>query len=150
MSMSGSQSVLAKAEPAPIRVQVWRIDLDRGLGDPRAAMLSADELVRAQRLINPAQRARFVIAHDATRRILSHTTGVHPRSLVIAHTPMGKPLLDLAGAPHFNLAHSAGRAVLAVCADHPIGIDLEAPRERANIDAIAARFFSTHEAAWLS
>jgi len=47
--------------------------------------------------------------------------GCHIDDLCIA--PGGKPFLP--GGPHFSISHSGGMVLLAVCADSPVGCDVE-------------------------
>jgi 4'-phosphopantetheinyl transferase len=49
----------------------------------------------------------------------------------------------------FNLSHSAGLALIAVSADHRLGIDIEKIRADVYITALAERFFSIRERAGL-
>jgi 4'-phosphopantetheinyl transferase len=55
----------------------------------------------------------------------------------------GKPWV--AGGPHFNLSHSGGLALIAVCEDGVVGVDLEAERRLRNPDGLARRMCSPRE-----
>jgi 4'-phosphopantetheinyl transferase len=75
---------------------------------------------------------------------------VAPSSLLFTCGPHGKP--ELAGAftgsgLHFNLAHSAALALVAVTRAGPIGVDVERIRPMPNAGDMVTRFFSKREAA---
>nr|MCU0624624.1 hypothetical protein [Gemmatimonadaceae bacterium] len=110
----------------PARIDLWTVDLAGPA--PSEALLSPAERARADRFRFARDRHRYLVAHDAMRRILGAALGVAPGALVFDHGPQGKPAL--AGSPgvHFNLSHSEDLAVLAVTTRGPIGVDVEAVR----------------------
>ena len=69
-------------------------------------------------------------------------------SLEIDVTPDGRPYLR-GNALHFNLSHSWDLALVAVCREAPVGIDLEHPREFRAPDRLARRICSEREYASL-
>lgn len=60
------------------------------------------------------------------------------------HTPDGAPTVTIPGidAPCISVSHGAGMALLAVAA-HPIGIDIESPRDQ--LSRVASRFVNQGE-----
>ncbi len=58
----------------------------------------------------------------------------------------GKPWV--AGGPHFNLSHSGDLALIALCPDAPVGVDLERIHALRNPDGLARRMCSQRELAW--
>lgn len=134
---------------APGDVHVWRIALDAG-GAARhahdAALLTADERARAQRYRFERDRARYVAARAALRRLLASYVGIEPAALAfVADGSEGKPGLALPGAPAFNLAHSGDCALLAVAAMPRVGIDLEIERPIADVEVLASQYFTDAE-----
>lgn len=109
--------------------------------------LSPDELERARRLRDDSDRGRWVAARAFLRAALGRWVGVDPMALVFEIGASGKP--SLAGGPRFSLAHSAERALLAVCADAEVGADIEAVRADRARPPSAERFFSDRERAEL-
>lgn len=109
----------------------------------RATVVVIDPARADASLLNPAEReqaARFRFAKDARhwsacrsalRRILGQALACDPATLVLELGPHGKPRLP---PPHhrlhFNLSHCRDLALLALCQDGPVGIDLE-PADRA-------------------
>src|SRR5262245_60913756 len=152
-------SHVADWQPAPAAlplpastIHVWRTTLDRSDGElaPLRASLSADELVRAERLIWENKRRRFIAGRGFLRTILGRYLQRAPADLVFCYGLHGKPALADAEDLHFNLSHSAECAVLAVTRVAPLGVDVERIRSQANREGIAGRFFSAAEVAQLA
>jgi 4'-phosphopantetheinyl transferase len=60
----------------------------------------------------------------------------------------GKPEVEASQNPRalqFNVSHSGDLALIAFCARHPIGIDIEKVREAVDTGSLAERFFSMRE-----
>jgi 4'-phosphopantetheinyl transferase len=110
-------------------VDVWSADLDASPGlDPRS--LPAAERERAARLRRPRDRARWIAARGALRRVLGHYLGQDPARIELGLGDHGKPALaDPLAALRFNLSHSGGIALVAVTPDCEVGIDVEERRE---------------------
>jgi 4'-phosphopantetheinyl transferase len=138
---------------SPADIHVWTV----GIGDQpddilrsRAAVLTPDELQRADRFARDSDRQRFVLCRGAVRLILARYTGRSPAELAFASGPHGKPFLvgEDRGRPgasvNFNVSHSGEIAVVAV-AESPVGIDVEQIRTMPDADRLAARFFSPYE-----
>jgi 4'-phosphopantetheinyl transferase len=125
---------------------LWWAPLDipatalRGL----AACLSPQERRRADRLHRPLDRARFLAARGWLRRLLASRLLCAPGEVRIVTGDGGKPALagsDLC----FSAARSAGIALYATSWRMDVGVDIEAFRATADVDGIAARFFSPAE-----
>jgi phosphopantetheine--protein transferase-like protein len=91
------------------------------------ACLSPEEIHRASTFKFQTDAARWKSFRTALRRTLADTLGISPRDVPIQLGEFGKPAL----APpfhhlHFNLSHSHDSALVAICADGPVGIDIEA------------------------
>ncbi|MBI5651072.1 MAG: 4'-phosphopantetheinyl transferase superfamily protein [Chloroflexi bacterium] len=136
----------------PNHIHVWRIALDLPASrvDDLRALISRDELARADAFYFPEHRVRFIVAHASVRMILARYARRAPRDLVFATDAFGKPaLVQPAPVLRFNLAHSEHLALCAITRDAPIGIDVELIKPLENLDELAARFFSPHEIAAL-
>ncbi len=143
--MTGIEQATLSWQPGPRNpsldegeIHVWRADLD--LPDwPPADALPPDEQARAARLSEPTAR-RWVASRWALRTVLSRYLDEHPASIAIRIDPHGKPVL--AEDPprlHFNLSHSSDLALIAVCRDHEVGVDVERIRPRRNLMRLAER-----------
>lgn len=123
--------------------------MDASLADDRVdphALLSADELRRAERLRGGILRRRWMASHVALRRALAVELDVPPQSLEFMTDEGGKPHLAgaHAGALEFSLSHSAALAVVAVSRGTPVGVDVELVESITDSNAVARRHF-THE-----
>jgi 4'-phosphopantetheinyl transferase len=112
-------------------------------------VLSDDERRRADRFLHKSDGARWTVARGALRHLLSRYCGVPPRAIAFDQGAAGKPSIAAAAYPHravnFNLAHSHGRAMLAVAANRPVGIDLEQLRGDFDPMPLARHYFFERE-----
>lgn len=135
------------------RVDVWRIHLDEPSSTVSASsVLSSDELIRASRFHFEKDRLYFTRCRSALRFLVSRYLGIPAAEIRFEYQPSGKPELAAQQNPRrlrFNVAHSAGLALIAVSADHRLGIDIEKIRTDVDITTLAERFFSTRERAGL-
>lgn len=130
-------------------VSVWFADLAglSALKVPMRALLSADELERADRFLMERLTDRFVLRRGLLRLLLGRFTGRDPAALVFDYGTHGKPALP--GGPSFNLSDSEDSLAIAVAAEGRIGVDIERLRPIESADGIADRFFHTAERAAL-
>jgi 4'-phosphopantetheinyl transferase len=119
-------------------IHVWRVRLDKVSVPPP----TPGEHARAARFATPNLRRRYLNAHGALRGILGKYTNSR---LDFALHEQGKPYLPNVPELQFNLAHSRGRALVAVALDVPVGVDIERVRPLAEHAAIAERFFPPSE-----
>lgn len=113
------------------------------------ALLSADELRRAERLVVPIKRRRVVHARVGLRLRLAERIGCAPETLEFGYGRRGKPYLRDHPGLQFNLSHSASKAALITAEGKRVGIDIEnAVRDR-RYDAFSKRFFAEEERDWL-
>lgn len=122
-------------------VDVWQIDLSI---PPEPSILSPDEAQRANRLLLPEKRQRFIASHTGLRLILCQYTQTPPDSLTFAYGAYGKPRLNGETGIEFNLAHS-GSLALVVVALQPAGIDVEFVRPLGDFGHMAQIAFSPDE-----
>jgi 4'-phosphopantetheinyl transferase len=151
----------------------WRLTarLEGAEVERALALLSNDERERHDRFLFPRDRRDYAAAHALLRTSLSRYAPVTPQSWRFRQKPGGKPaLVPAAGTTplSFNLSHTDGLVACAIAsgdaesetgtdgssagasADSGIrlGIDVEALGRMVD-DTVAARFFSTEEAAEL-
>ncbi len=140
------------ATPQPLlpdHVHLWRIDLDATHPAMLRPLLSPDEQQRATRLRFEQHRDRFIVGRGMLRTILGRYAGIAPAQLQFQYGEHGKPTLaDASGGLQFNLAHSQHLALLAVCRERRVGVDLEAIGD-ADYETVAQRFFAEAEIAAL-
>lgn len=138
-------------ERRPATLDLWFFDLSCEPGEDEWALLADDERERALRLILPSKRRQSVRARAALRRVLAlYLPNTEPAALPFRYGEHGKPMLDLPGAPTFNLSHSHQLGLLGVVlGERRLGIDIEHARPGRAFGAIAEHFFTDDEAAWL-
>ena len=131
-------------------VHIWHALLEQPGETVQAlrAVLSEDELKRAERFHFDLHRWHFVAGRAILRHLLSLYTGIEPGQLQLEYTRNGKPYLpgmeDESGI-RFNLSHSGGMAVYAFTRGREVGIDIEHQRPIDDINRIAERNFSAME-----
>lgn len=136
------------AEPHGRQVFIWSWNLESSaLADDEAEpLLSDDEKARYRSFVSPELQRRFLAARSGMRLLLARHLDLDPKALSFVSNEFGKPRLASAKPVHFNLSHSAGRAVLAVSDSAQVGIDLERIRAIDHLD-LAKRYFHSNELA---
>jgi 4'-phosphopantetheinyl transferase len=131
-------------------VDVWSCDLDR-CGEPELTHLSADEQARAAGIAREPARTRWARARAVLRELLASYLDETPGELELSVRAGGKPFLERAGAPHFNLSHSGQLLLMAVSSTDPVGVDVEliTLKER-DVATIASRALGPEQAARLA
>ena len=135
----------------PNVAHVWAVNLDRQtlLGYSLSKMLSKEEHERANRFRFDKDRTAFVRARGSLRVILAQYLKCAPAELVFLYGEQGKPHLASQWAEsglRFNLSHSSGMALVAVCSDYNIGVDVEhIDRRMGSMMQVAKRFFASKE-----
>ncbi|WP_395709661.1 4'-phosphopantetheinyl transferase family protein [Reyranella sp.] len=126
------------------QVQLWLIDLDQA-PEPFDALLQDDERERAARFIRRQHQDRFRVGRGALRAVLGGYLGQEARFVRFAYGAHGKPALAEGTDLRFNLSHSDRWAMLGVVRGVDIGVDIEAIRDLADLDAVARRTFTARE-----
>jgi 4'-phosphopantetheinyl transferase len=139
--------MVPRSWPATGEVHLFWYRVDGPRAERGADALSARERRRAARIPFPERRARFVSGRAGLRAVLARYLGCAPADVEIADGPHGKPFLPQARALRFNLAHSHGRAVLAVARGRAVGLDLERIRPGVDCGRLMDDFFEPREAA---
>lgn len=133
-------------EPGEIHLWTADLDVEEGFGRALRKSLSPDEIERADRFLQEADRQRFTAARGILRRLIGDYRKADPASIRFVYSEKGKPALADGGGLGFNLSHCQGRAIYALAWDRQLGVDLELPREGVDVVGLAARYFSTAEA----
>jgi 4'-phosphopantetheinyl transferase len=135
--------------PLPKReIHVWHTNFEVPINSVYP-LLDREEQLRAARFKVAAPRRQFIISHAFVRLTLERYLGIPARDIRFRVTAYGKPELDAASDLKFNLSHTEGAALLALARERRVGVDVERVRENFKPLALAQRFFSTSEAAWL-
>jgi 4'-phosphopantetheinyl transferase len=130
-------------------VDVWGFALDADAGDVERwqSTLPDDERARASRFVRVADRSAFIVSHGVMRALLAGYCGVAAEALTFVQPHGGKPSIahPQAAGIRFSLAHSGRGAMLAVCKEREVGVDLEALRDTVDVAALSRQFFGATE-----
>ncbi len=132
-------------------VDVWWVDLDRMAGsvDQYVDALPASERQHAARLGREESRVAFAITRGILRHLLAAELDVPAPTLRFAYGRYGKPCLPDHPTLEFNVAHTAGLAVIAFSGRGAVGVDVERLDPRVPVETLAHRWFTSAEAAAL-
>ncbi len=111
----------------------------------RLACLDAAEVARSRRFHHDRDRIRFLTGRCVLREHLARHTGLAAGALRLVEGPFGKPRLADVPDCHFNLSHSAHRALLAIGGDAPLGVDIELIHPVDKLPALARAHFTADE-----
>lgn len=131
-------------------LHVWEAWLDR----PRRetldfrALLSRDEVARADRFRFERDRARYTVGRGLLRELLGAYLAIAPEAVEFVYGANDKPMLATGGL-WFNLSHSGPVALYAFTKQAEVGIDIELDDKDFARERIAERFFSPAEVAVL-
>lgn len=134
----------SKTEQVAVDVVHWDLSRQHHDLDDLAALLSPDEIERANRLVLPPHRRRFVLARGLLRRTLATAAGCDPATLRFSRGTDGKPSL-IDHQLEFSLSHSQDGLLIALAWDAVVGCDLESVRSSPEAMAIAGRWFTDAE-----
>lgn len=129
-------------------VHIWQIDVDKYLKYERKLWfnLSVEEQKRASQFVKQKDQQYYVVTHGICRLILSGYLSQPPTMINIGKGAYGKPiLLDQAYYNlHFNLSHSANKALFAV-SPRNVGVDIEYINPQLPFDDLVPQFMSNTE-----
>jgi len=132
-----------------VHVWVMSLELPRQERDHCLSLLSADEKTRAEKFYFEKARDHFIAGRGLLRTLLGGYLEVEPAEIQFDDEPQGKPILKDQSI-QFNVSHSDGLGVVAVCWDRRVGVDIEWHRPLADMDDLARRFFTANESALLA
>jgi 4'-phosphopantetheinyl transferase len=147
--MNSSSAWTPAAAPPALReneVHVWRARID-AVSEADIALLSQDELQRADQFLLPHLRHNFIARHAFLRRLIAaYLDQPDPKRIAFSNGANGKP--ELAGSQSrlkFNLSDSGDYFLLGVSNLSQLGVDIEKIRTVSNMDDLAETCFSSTE-----
>lgn len=129
-------------------IHVWRLPTDAlsTAVEHFGSLLSEDEKDRAEQFRFADLQNAFKVRRGALRLLLGSYLEVAPAAIRFAYGSKGKPGVATPNGLEFNVAHSAGLALLAVTMDCDIGIDVERIRPMPRLEEVSAHCFCAEEA----
>lgn len=109
-------------------------------------ILPRDERSRSRTIESEEQKRHFLWGRIMTRYVVSLYTNRRPQDLQFRRNRDGKP--QLRSRPHplrFNVTHTGTLVLVAISRSGLLGIDAEVLRDSADLNEVAADFFSTKE-----
>jgi len=110
--------------------------------------LSAEELKRGDRLIDPERRDAFFAGRGLLREALAGYLGEEPGRIALTEGEFGKPQLSRQlerATVCFNISHTGKYLIMVFAGGREVGVDLEEVRQDLPFRAMAERYFSVQE-----
>lgn len=143
VAMASQPRTLLNNEVHIWHADVWGIKFNEG---QLSNLLSPDELARISRFQYETDRRNFLFCRSMLRILLASYLRVSPAELHFAYSAHGKPnLAASAGKVEFNLSHSEGQLLIAICRNRKVGVDIERTDLNLNVTEVAQQFFSQTE-----
>jgi len=111
-------------------------------------LLSPAEKERSERFKHFKHRKNYIASHGFLHTVLGYYIDTPAIEIEFSHGEHGKPSIVTEQNPdniQFNLSHSGSLAILAVCKNNQLGIDIECTNRKADWAGIARRFFTETE-----
>ena len=113
--------------------------------------LSAPESVRYHRFVRPLRQRQFLLGRALLRRTLGQLLSLPPESIALTERDGLSPLLDYPGSTiGFSLSHSGSWVACAICAQSPLGLDIEMLDAQRDLSALAQQAFDVSERNWFA
>lgn len=110
------------------------------------ALLDDEERAKAARFRFEHDRERYIVGHAMMREVIARHLDAEPRELRFARAEFGKPYVQ-GSRLGFNFSDTKDAVLLAVSADHEIGIDVETMSRTVDHRAVSEHYFTTEEVA---
>jgi 4'-phosphopantetheinyl transferase len=111
-------------------------------------LLSAAEKARSEEFSHFRARKNYIASHGFLHSVLAYYLDHPATEIEFTQGEKGKPFITPEQNPQqiqFNLSHSQNLAILAVCREQSVGIDIECSQRNSDWSGIARRFFTLNE-----
>ena len=140
----------ADKQLAPGEIHIWLnfLNLHQAKLKHLYPLLSAAEKARSEEFSHFRARKNYIASHGFLHSVLSYYLHTPPADISFTHDEKGKPSISESlnlQQVQFNLSHSQNLAMLAVCREQSLGIDIEYGQRNNDWTGIARRFFTPNE-----
>lgn len=111
-------------------------------------LLSPAEKARSEAYSHFRARKNYIASHGFLHSVLAYYLQRPAAEIEFHQGEKGKPYIAPEQNPQliqFNLSHSQNLAILAVCREQSVGIDIECSQRNSDWSGIARRFFTPNE-----
>lgn len=120
------------------------------LAEELKGLLSADEVVRAEKFRFPELQKGFIAGRALLRMVLGKYCNCAPEKVRFAYSEHHKPRMETNGGPaqrvSFNLSHSGDEIQIAIAEEGDVGIDVEYADRRHDVEALVPECLTDEEA----
>ena len=129
-----------------VHIHIAALDAPARDVDACRRMIDEDERRRADRFRDSIVAARWIVGRARMREVLADHLDADPGDIAFRDGYNGKPMLArMRRALFFNLSHSEGLELIAVCGGDEVGVDVEYERALPSWPSVAARVFTPDE-----
>lgn len=126
--------------------ELYAVDLEAANYELALDLLSEGEHRRAEAFHFERDRRRWVAARAALRRLMGRRLAQDAREVEFGVEAGGRPFLKgHEGALDFNLSHAEGMALIGICEEGRVGVDIERRARGREIAGIRGMFCSEEE-----
>ena len=111
-------------------------------------LLSDAEKARSEQFKHFKHRKHFIASHGFLHSVLDYYIETAAADIEFSYGHNGKPYIQEEQNPHniqFNMSHSGNMAILAICNQQSVGIDIEHSERKTDWQGIIRRFFTENE-----
>ncbi len=111
-------------------------------------LLSDAEKERSEQFNSFKHRKKFIASHGFLHAALGYYIDTSAEDIKFSYKDNGKPVLIDEQNPQqlqFNMSHSGNIAILAICRNQSVGIDIEFIQRKSDWHGISKRFFTPNE-----
>lgn len=111
-------------------------------------LLSDAEKERSEQFKFFKHRKHFIASHGFLHSVLAYYLDIAAEEILFSQGENGKPFISTEQNPQniqFNMSHSGNIAILAVCRQHSVGIDIEFMERKTDWQGVIKRYFTENE-----
>jgi len=143
-----SQDSYTELQPNEIHIWLNYLNVHEARIKHLYPLLSFEEKERSERFKFYKHRKAFIASHGFMHNVLANYIDTPANEINFSQSEFGKPFIkekQNSDNIQFNLSHSHNMAILAVCKNNSVGIDIEYAIRETDWLSISQRFFTPNE-----